>query len=364
MTQHSPRRRALGLISAVGAAALLLASCGGADNGEDTAADDAEQTETDDGQAGDDGEAGDLEEISIGISQYVQHAALDAATEGFKQAILDAGYVEGETVTFDEQNAAAEVATASTIAQGFANSDLDLVLAVATPSAEAAAQNITDTPIVFTAVTEPVEAGLVDSNEEPGANMTGTSDINPVADQIELITEIVPDASSIGIVYSSGEVNSEVQVNLAKEKAEELGIEIVEATVSNSSEIQQSTESLGDVDAIYVPTDNDVVAGLSALINVAEDKGIAVIGAEAGTVEGGAIATLGIDYTELGYQTGEMALRILDGEDPATMPVETQNEYQLIVNPDAAERMGVTLPDGFVDEADEILETVEEDNED
>src|SRR5690625_974348 len=279
MTQHSPRRRALGLVSAVGAAALVLASCGGADNGEDTAADDVEQTDSGDG---------DLEEITIGISQYVQHAALDSATAGFKEAILDAGYVEGETVTFDEQNAAAEVATASTIAQNFASSDIDLVLAVATPSAEAAAQNITDAPILFTAVTDPVEAGLVDSNEEPGANITGTSDMNPVADQIELITEILPDASSIGIVYSSGQVNSEVQVDLAKEKADELGVDIVEATVSNSSEIQQATESLGDVDAIYVPTDNDVVSGLSALINVAEDKGIAVIGAEAGTVEGGA----------------------------------------------------------------------------
>src|SRR5699024_8496656 len=231
------------------------------------------------------------------------------------QVFIDAGYVEGDTVIFDEQNAQGDVANTTTIAQKFQNDAPDLVLAIATPSAQAAAQNIADLPVLFTAVTDAEEAGLVDSNESPGGNVTGTSDMNPVADQIELIKEIVPDAAKVGIVYDSGEVNSEVQVELAKEAGEELGIEIVEATVTNSSEVQQSTESLGDVDAIYVPTDNTVVSGISALIQVAEANEIAVIGAEAGTVEGGAIATIGIDYERLGYQTGEMALRALDGEE-------------------------------------------------
>ncbi len=350
MTHHFLRRRALGFASALGVAALALSGCGS------TGSDMPESQESvDEGEAPSGGEEGDLEAITVGISQFVQHPALDAATAGFKDAFIDAGYVEGETITFDEQNAQADVANTSTIAQKFANDGVDLVLAVATPSAQAAAQNITDIPVFFTAVTDPLEAGLVDDNDAPGGNVTGTSDLNPVADQIELIKKIVPDAAKVGIVYSSGEVNSEVQVELAKEAAASHGIEIVEGTVANSSEVQQSTESLGDVDAIYVPTDNQVVSGLSALIQVAEAKGIAVIGAEAGTVEGGAIATIGIDYERLGYQTGQMALRALDGEDTASMGVETLDDLELVVNPDAAERMGITLPDGFEDEADRVL---------
>lgn len=360
MTHHFMRRRSLGLVSALGVAALVLSGCGsngddaGAAEDEDTtqAEDDGDDSDEDDGDgSGDDA----LDAVTVGISQFVQHPALDAATAGFKDAFIDAGYVEGETVIFDEQNAQGDVANTTTIAQGFESEGVDLVLAVATPSAQAAAQNITDIPVLFTAVTDPEEAALVDSDEEPGGNVTGTSDMNPVADQIELIQEIVPDASKVGIVYSSGEVNSEVQVELAHEAGDALGIEIVEATVSNSSEVQQSTESLGDVDAIYVPTDNQVVSGISALVQVAESKGIAVIGAEAGTVEEGAIATIGIDYENLGFQTGEMALRALDGADTATMSVETLDLLELVVNPDAAERMGVTLPDDLVDEADRVL---------
>ncbi|MFW6600379.1 ABC transporter substrate-binding protein [Propionibacteriaceae bacterium Y2011] len=295
--------------------------------------------------------------IKVGISQFVQHPALDAATAGFKEALAAAGYTEGENLTYDEQNAQGEVPNANTIATTFATGGFDLVLAVATPSAQAAAQAITDIPVLFTAVTDPVAAGLVSSNEAPGANITGTSDINPVAEQLELLTEIAPEAKRVGIVYSSGEVNSEVQVELAKEAAGELGLEIVEATVSNASDIQQATTSLGDVDAIYVPTDNVVVAGLAALVQIAEQRDILVVGAEAGTVESGAVATVGIDYGLLGQQTGEMAVRILkDGADPATTPVETSKEFELVINPGAAERMGVEIPQSVVDRADRTIE--------
>jgi len=351
MTHHFLRRRALGLTSALGVAALMLSACGSdADpEPEDTGAAAEEET------GGEETPGDDLEPLTIGISQFVQHGALDASAAGFKQAFLDAGYVEGETVTFEEQNAQGDVANATTIAQTFAGADLDLVLAIATPSAQAAAQNITDIPVFFTAVTDAESAGLVDSNESPGGNVTGTSDMNPVAEQIELVTEIVPEAATIGIVYDSGEVNSGVQVDIAKEAAGALGIEIVESTVTNSSEVQQATEALGDVDAIYVPTDNTVVSAIPALIQVAESKGIPVIGAESGTVEGGAIATLGIDYERLGYQTGEMALRMLEGEDISAMAVETLAELETVINPDAAERMGVTLPDALVDRADRVL---------
>ena len=234
-----------------------------------------------------------------------------------------------------------------------ASDDLDLALAVATPAAQAMAQNITNIPLLFTAVTDPVQAELVDSMEEPGANVTGTSDAAPIEEQLELLQELVPDAETIGIVYASGEVNSQVQVDQAQEAAGPLGLTIETQTVTTVNEIQQAVEALGDVDAIYVPTDNMVVSGIASLVQVAESKQIPVIAAEAGTVEGGAVATIGIDYTELGRQTGEMALRILqDGADPATMPVETAAEFTYVVNEDAAERQGVVIPEGILAEAE------------
>ncbi len=300
------------------------------------------------GGSGDDG-GGDGESYSIGINQLLQHPALDDATAGFKQAFEEAG-VEA---TFDEQNANGEQSTALTIAQQFAADDLDLALAVATPAAQAMAQNIVDIPLLFTAVTDPASAELVESNEAPGANVTGTSDAAPIDKQLELLKKIVPDAKKIGIVYASGEINSQVQVDQATEAAGPAGLEIETQTVTTVNEIQQAVEALGDVDAIYVPTDNMVVSGIASLVQVAEEKKIPVIGAESGTVEGGAVATLGIDYTELGRQTGEMALRILrDGEDPATMPVETATEFTYVVNEAAAERQGVTIPEDILAEAE------------
>ncbi|QGS35052.1 sugar ABC transporter substrate-binding protein [Corynebacterium xerosis] len=304
---------------------------------------------SDDGNGGDGASGGDT--YKIGINQLVQHPALDAATAGFKEAFDDAGV----DVEFDEQNANGEQSTALTIAQQFASADLDLVLSVATPAAQATAQNIQDTPVLFTAVTDPVSADLIDSMEKPGANVTGTSDVAPVDQQLDLLKELVPDAKKVGIVYASGEVNSQVQVDDAKKAAESRDLEIETQTVTNVTEIPQAVQALGDVDAFYVPTDNLVVSGIASLVQAAEGSKTPVIGAEAGTVEGGAVATLGIDYTELGRQTGEMALRILrDGEDPATMAVETAKEFTYMVNEDAAKRQGVTIPEAILSEAETV----------
>lgn len=320
--------RAKLLTGLVATTALVLTGCSGADDG---------------------GSGDGSGSYTIGINQLVQHPALDSATEGFKQAFADAGV----DVEFNEQNANGEQGTALTIAQQMASDDLDLALAVATPAAQAMAQNITNFPLLFTAVTDPVQAELVDSMEEPGANVTGTSDAAPIEEQLELLQELVPDAETIGIVYASGEVNSQVQVDQAQEAAGPLGLTIETQTVTTVNEIQQAVEALGDVDAIYVPTDNMVVSGIASLVQVAEAKQIPVIAAEAGTVEGGAVATIGIDYTELGRQTGEMALRILqDGADPATMPVETAAEFTYVVNEDAAERLGVVIPEDILAEAE------------
>lgn len=295
--------------------------------------------------------SGSAESYSIGISQLVQHPALDSATAGFKQAFDDAGI----DVEWEEQNANGEQATALTIAQQFANQDLDLVLANATPAAQAMAQNVADIPVLFTSVTDPVEAQLVASLEEPGGNVTGTSDKTPLADQFDLMAELVPDVSTIGIIYSSGEVNSQIQVDEATKEAEGRGISVATQTITSVNEIPQAVAALGDVDAFYVPTDNMVVSGISSLVQAAEEKNTPVIGAEAGTVEGGAVATIGIDYFELGRQTGEMAIRILrDGADPATMPVETANQFSYYVNEDAATVQGVTISQHILDQAERV----------
>ncbi|GAA1629311.1 MULTISPECIES: ABC transporter substrate-binding protein [Brevibacterium] len=299
------------------------------------------------------GGEGGGDSYSIGISQLVQHPALDAATAGFKKSFEDAG-VE---VDWDEQNANGEQANATSIAQNFASSDLDLVLAVATPAAQAAAQAITDKPVLFTAVTDAVEAGLVQSNEAPGGNVTGTSDLNPVADQLQLVKDVKPDAKTVGIVYSSGEVNSQVQVDLAKEAAQGMGLEIKEATIANSSELGQAVDSLGKVDAYYVPTDNNVVSAVTTMVQAAEKNQALLVGSEAGQVEQGAAITRGIDYTKLGEQTGAMALQILqDGAKPADMPVETSETLELVVNPEAAKKQGVEIPQTLIDEADKVIE--------
>ncbi|WP_092255745.1 ABC transporter substrate-binding protein [Corynebacterium cystitidis] len=328
MFRVSRARTATGIVAAT---SLVLAGCSDFNSG------------------GSEGAAGDA--YSIGINQLVQHPALDEATAGFKAAFDDAGI----DVQWDEQNANGEQSTALTIAQQLAGSQPDLVLSVATPAAQATTQTITDIPVLFTAVTDPVEAQLVDSLETPGGNATGTPDITPIADQFDLLEQLVPEATKIGIIYASGEVNSQVQVDNAKEEAAARDMEIVTQTVTNVTEIPQAVEAIGDVDAFYVPTDNMVVSGISSLVQAAEGNGTPVIAAEAGSVEGGAAATIGIDYFELGRQTGEMAIQILEeGADPATMPVETATEFTYVVNEEAAQRQGVTIPAEILAEAETV----------
>lgn len=287
----------------------------------------------------------------VGISQYVTHPSLDAAREGFRQALTDAGL----NVTYDEKNAQADAATNTTIATTFATSDVDLVLAIATPSAQAAAQAITDKPILFTAVTDPVAAKLVASADAPGANVTGTSDMNPVAEQIALVKKLKPEAKTVGIVYSSGEVNSEVQVKAAKEAAAAEGLTVVEKTITETSEVQQAVTSLGAVDAIYVPTDNKVVSAIESVVQYAETHKIPMVVGEGDSVRKGGVITYGLDYAKLGRQTGEMAVKVLKGEaQPESMPVETLKDLQVYVNKAAAERMGVTIPADLLDGAEVV----------
>ena len=288
---------------------------------------------------------------SIGINQLVQHPSLDAAADGFQAAFEDAGV----DVDWDIQLANGEQSTAVSISQQMAGSDNDLFLAIATPAAQAMSKSVKNKPLLFTAVTDPIAAELVDSLEKPGANVTGTSDVAPIEEQVGLIGELVPDAKTIGVVYSSAEVNSKVQVEALTKAAKAKGIEVKSQTVTSVTEIPQALEAMGDVDTIYVPTDNMVVSGISSLIKVANDKKIPVIAADSGAVEGGAAATLGIDYTELGRQTGEMALKILrDGADPASLPVETATEYTYVINEEAVKAQGLEIPAEILDKAEKL----------
>jgi putative ABC transport system substrate-binding protein len=297
------------------------------------------------------------EEYEIGISQFVEHPSLDLAREGFIDQLAEEGFVEGENLKIDIQNAQADFATAQTIAQKFKQNNVDLVLAIATPSAQTAANVLNNTPVLITAVTDPVEAGIVESLKKPGANITGTTDMNPVAKQLELIRDFLPEVKDIGILYNPGEVNSTVQVKLAKEAAEEMKINLEEATVSNSSEVSLAVSSLVDkVDAIYVPTDNIIVSAMPTVLQISHNRGVPVFASENNSVEQGAIATLGIDYYQLGKQTGSMAAKILNGSKPAGIPVESSKELKLYINKKSADEIKLAIPEQLFESADTIFE--------
>ena len=290
----------------------------------------------------------------IGVNQLVRHEALDASYQGFVDALKDAGYIDGENIKIDYQNAQNDQATLNTIATKLVNDGNDLILAIATPSAQAVANATRDIPILVTAVTDPAGSDLVESNEAPGGNVSGTSDLTPVKKQIELITQLIPDAKTIAILYSSSESNSKIQVEMAKEAAKEYNLEIIEATVSSTNDIEQVVQSLvGKVDAIYAPTDNTIASGMPTVAMVANPNGIPVICGEEGMVSKGGLATYGIDYYKLGYLTGKQAVRIIkDKASTATMPIEylPADEYSLTINEEVAKQLGIEIPGELVSE--------------
>ncbi len=294
---------------------------------------------------------------TIGIMQIIEHPALDAAKKGFIEGLAEEGFEEGKDLKFESQSAQGDMATAQTIAQKFVNDKVDMILAIATPTAQAAAKATGEIPILITAVTDPVAAELVESIDAPGTNVTGTSDLTPVARQLELLRQLVPTAQKVGIVYNAGETNSVVQVDLAKEAAGPLGIEIIEATASSTSGVYEAAQSLvGRADAIYVPTDNTVVSALESVIKVAEDSRIPLVVGEEDGVRRGALATVGIDYYALGRQTAKMAAKVLRKEaKPQDMPIQYQETVRMVINLKAAEKMGVTVPESVIQQAYEVI---------
>ncbi len=327
------RRLLAGLLSA-SMVVLALTGCGVKDNSTTTGSSDSET----EGKV-----------YRIGINQLVEHDALDASYKGFVDALAEAGYVEGKNLELDYQVAQGDMSTAGTIATKQVNDKPDLILSIATPSAQAVVNATKDIPVLVTAVTDPASAGLVASNEAPGGNVSGTSDLTPVKKQIELLKQLVPDAKKIAVLYSSSEVNSVVQADLAKAAGEELGIEVIDSTVSNSNEIQQVVQSLvGKVDAVYAPTDNLIASSMSTVAQVANANNLPVICGEGGMVDNGGLATYGIDYYELGILTGKQAVKILEGTaTTADMPIEylPDEKCTLQINSEVAKQLGIIIPE-------------------
>ena len=313
------------------AAAMLLSMTGCGSTGETAADTEAETTaeaaEAEEAvDAGEENAEGSSETYQIGVLQLVQHDALDEANAGFVEA-LDA--------------------YCTTIAQKFVNDGKDLIFAIATPAAQACAAETEEIPIVLTGVTDPAGSGLVDSNEQPGGNVTGSSDLTPVADQIKLLKQILPDAKNVGILYCSAESNSAIQAELAHEACEAEGLTAEDYTVANSNDIETVVRSMvGKVDVIYAPTDNVIAAGMPTVAMIANENKLPTIVGEKGMCDAGGLATYSIDYKELGKLAGDMAVRILtEGADPAEMPIEyyPSDKLQLIVNEDTAAELGIDV---------------------
>lgn len=281
----------------------------------------------------------------IGISQIVEHSALDAARKGFIDALASKGFKDKDNIEIEFQNAQGDMPTAQTIAQNFVSQRKDLILAIATQSAQAAYNATKDIPILITAVTDPVSAGVIKSLDQPGTNVTGTSDAAPIDKQMELLKKLAPNAKKIGIIYNTSEANSEVQVDAAKRIAPEFGLEIVTAGVTTTNDVAQTLDSLlQKVDALYLPTDNTVVSSMPIVAAKTLAKKIPVIGAEGCQVDAGALATEGIDYYKLGFQTGLVAVDVLNGKNPKDIPVTTLKDTELEINTDTAQKLGIEIP--------------------
>ena len=287
------------------------------------------------------------EKVNVGIVQLVEHAALDAANKGFVEGLASKGYKEGQNIAYDRQNAQADQSNLQNIAHRFVNNKVNLICAIATPAAQTVANVTSDIPIVATAVTDYKAAKLVKDNAKPGTNVTGTTDMNPVEQQLDLLLKLVPNAKSVGTIYCSSEVNSQLQIEILKKAAAAKGVTVKEATVSNVNDIQQAARSLvGKVQAIYVPTDNVLASAMPTLVSVTEEAKLPVICGEGGMVKAGGVATLGVDYYKLGFQAGEMAADILGGKSkPADMAIQAQKEFKAMVNVKEAEKIGLKVPE-------------------
>jgi putative ABC transport system substrate-binding protein len=294
---------------------------------------------------------------TVAVTAIVEHPALDAARDGIRDELAAAGYEVGHNLDFVYESAQGNPATAAQIARKFIGDRPDVIVPISTPSAQAVVGATDDIPVVFTAVTDPLGAKLVADLEQPGGNVTGMSDLSPIALHLDLVREIMPEAGRLGVIHNPGEANSVTLLELIREEAPARGFEVVEAAAPRSSDVLAAARSLvGKVDAIYVPTDNTVVTALEAIVKVGTDNQLPVFAGDTDSVPRGAIAALGFNYYDLGRQTGKMVVRVLEGELPGTMAVEGVETTELFVNPAAAEAMGISLPAAVVERAKVVVE--------
>ncbi|HFI0131476.1 TPA: ABC transporter substrate-binding protein [Streptococcus suis] len=281
------------------------------------------------------------ETVKVGVLQYMEHESLTAAREGFVAELEANGYKEGEKLVLDYQNAQGDQANLQTISEQLIGGN-DIVLAIATPSAQSLATVSTETPIVFTAVTDPLSADLVESIEKPGGLLTGTSDQAPIDKQVELLGQAVPDAKTVGILYTTSERNSEVQVEQAKELLEKAGYKVVVKGITSTNEVQDATTSLmKDVDALFIPTDNTVASTMTMIGELSVEQKVPVIGGSTDMVDEGGLLTYGTNYEALGRQTAKMAIKIIEGADVSETAVEYPETVSLHVNEEMAEKLGI-----------------------
>lgn len=321
-------------VLAMGMAALMLASCGTNDKTNPAA-----------------------KTYKIGITQYADHPSLDNCREGFIEGLKENGFIEGENLEIDYQSAQANDSMNTQIAQTFASSGKDLVCGIATPSAQAlyVACKEKNIPVIFNAISDPVGAGLAVSETQPMDGITGISDLLPVKDQLELIRAILPDAKKIGIIYTTGEANSVSTIELYKTLASDYGFQIIDKGISKQAEVTQAADILlKQVDCISNLTDNTVVAALSVVLEKANAKNIPVFGSEEEQVKNGCLASAGLDYVSLGIQAGNMAAKILNGEDISAIPFETLKESKLTVNLKVAEDLGIKIPNDVAVKAETV----------
>lgn len=279
--------------------------------------------------------------VKVGVLQYMEHESLTAAREGFVAELEANGYKEGEKLVLDYQNAQGDQANLQTISEQLIDGN-DIVLAIATPSAQSLATVSTETPIVFTAVTDPLSADLVESIEKPGGLLTGTSDQAPIDKQVELLGQAVPDAKTVGILYTTSERNSEVQVEQAKELLEKAGYKVVVKGITSTNEVQDATTSLmKDVDALFIPTDNTVASTMTMIGELSVEHKVPVIGGSTDMVDEGGLLTYGTNYEALGSQTAKMAIKIIEGANVSETAVEYPETVSLHVNEEMAQKLGI-----------------------
>lgn len=323
-----------GIAAVLAAAALISGGCGGQSSGQ----------------------SGDASgKIKIGVVQIVQHGSLDEANKGFVDALKERGYGPNK-VEIDQENAQGDQSNLKTIVSRFKAEKPKLICAIATPAAQAAANEIKDIPIVGTAITDYTSAKLVQNDERPGGNVTGVSDFASMDAQMELAAKLIPQAKNVGLIYCSSEVNSEVQANQMKDYCKKHGLSVEERTVNNVNDIQQVAESLvGKVDYIYVPTDNTLASSIPTLMKITDANKIPVIVGADIMAKDGALAALSVDYYRLGKQTGELAADILDGKvKPETSPIQHQKDYTIVINKQDAEILGIQIPEEIAKKANKV----------